>query len=58
MTFAPAGPCSSLTVSSSDVAKGVTYSLYTGGSCTGTPINGVYSGGTYSGGKLLGSFAL
>ncbi|MFN8438914.1 MAG: carbohydrate-binding domain-containing protein [Cytophagales bacterium] len=34
------------------------YSIYTGGTCTGTVKNGVYTGGTYSGGTAKKTFTI
>jgi trimeric autotransporter adhesin len=45
-------------ISSPQLKAGVTYSLYVGGSCTGTAVNGYYTGGTYSGGSLKKTFTL
>lgn len=39
-------------ISTPELASGSSYSVYTGGSCTGTYTDGLYSGGTYSGGTL------
>lgn len=58
VTFLPVRGYYSILFSSSGLATGVTYSIYTGGSCTGTVTNGLYSGGTYSGGTLKKSFTL
>ena len=38
--------------------SGATYSIYTGGSCTGTLTDGLYSGGTYSGGTQYKTITL
>ena len=40
-----------LVFSSSDLVSGASYSIYTGGSCSGTLENSVYTGGSYSGGS-------
>lgn len=58
VTFKPARAYYSILFSSSSLATGVTYSIYTGGTCTGTVSNGLYSGGTYSGGTFKKSFTL
>ena len=56
LTFQPARNYSSIIFSSEDLQTGVTYSVYTGGSCTGTVQDGLYTGGTYSGGTFRKSF--
>jgi len=58
VTFKPVRNCSSVLFSSSTLETNITYSIYTGGTCTGTESNGLYTGGTYSGGSLLKSFTL
>jgi len=58
VTFKPAKKCYYLLVSSPDLVKGSSYSIYTGGSSTGTIDDGLYSGGTYSGGTLKKSFTI
>jgi hypothetical protein len=40
------------------LTNGSTYSVYTGGSCTGTATDGLYDGGTYSGGTLYKTFTI
>ena len=47
-----------MVVSSSLLVQGATYSIYTGGTCSGTNNNGLYEGGTYSGGTFKKSFTL
>lgn len=44
--------------SSPNLKSGSTYSVYTGGTCTGTLSDGMYTGGTYSGGTLKKSFTI
>ncbi len=56
VTFKSERQFSAFTFSSPDLVKGTTYSVYTGGTCTGTLQDGLYIGGTYSGGTLLGSY--
>ena len=56
LTFKPVRNYSSVLFSSSGLAAGTTYRIYTGGTCTGTLRDGVYTGGTYSGGTLRTSF--
>jgi trimeric autotransporter adhesin len=43
---------------SSPSLKAGSYSIYTGGTCTGTLKDGVYSGGSYSGGTLKKTFTI
>jgi trimeric autotransporter adhesin len=43
---------------SSSSLKAGTYSIYTGGTCTGTLKDGLYTGGSYSGGTLKTSFTI
>ncbi|WP_321491298.1 carbohydrate-binding domain-containing protein [uncultured Desulfobacter sp.] len=56
ITFAPEHRYSSVLVSSSDLTNGTTYKVYTGGSDTGTELDGLYTGGTYSAGTLKTTF--
>lgn len=58
LTFAPLRTYYSIIFSSSGLVGGGTYKVYTGGTCTGTPVNGLYTGGTYSGGTLKTTFTL
>jgi hypothetical protein len=44
--------------SSPKLANGSSYSIYSGGSSTGTSTNGLYSGGAYSGGTLKKTFSV
>ena len=45
-----------LFVSSPNFTTGTSYTIYTGGSSTGTATNGLYSGGTYTKGTSKGTF--
>ena len=45
-----------LFVSSPNFTTGTSYTIYTGGSTTGTATNGLYSGGTYTKGTSKGTF--
>lgn len=45
-----------LFISSPNFATGTSYSIYTGGSHSGTATNGLYSGGSYTKGTSRGSF--
>lgn len=59
VTYAPLRSAYYLVLSSSELANGKTYKVYTGGSCTGgTVTNGLYTGGTYSGGSQKGTFTV
>jgi hypothetical protein len=57
-TFAPEKDYQSLYISSPDFAKGSSYTLYTGGSATGTESNGLYTNGEYSGGTKVVDFTI
>ncbi len=52
VTFKPERSSNAFLVSSPLLKTGSTYSIYTGGTSTGTATDGIYSGGTYSGGTL------
>ncbi|MDW7694429.1 carbohydrate-binding domain-containing protein [Flammeovirgaceae bacterium SG7u.111] len=56
VTFAPSKAYQSVVFSSPVLQTGTTYSLYFGGSSTGTETDGLYDGGTYSGGSLYKTF--
>jgi hypothetical protein len=58
VTFAPAHSYQSAILSSPLLVKGKTYTVYTGGSSTGTKEDGLYSDGTYSGGTVYTSFTI
>jgi len=58
VTFKPFRATYYLVFSSPDLITGSSYSIYTGGSVTGTGINGLYNGGTYTGGTLKKTFTL
>jgi hypothetical protein len=57
-TFKPAKKYQSFAFSSPDLKTGTTYSLYLGGSSSGTATDGLYSGGTYTTGTLSTSFTI
>jgi trimeric autotransporter adhesin len=57
-TFKPVRNVYYVVFSSPELKSGSTYSIYTGGSCTGVNANGLYVGGTYSGGTFKTSFTL
>lgn len=56
VTLKPSKRYQSIAFSSSKLEKGESYSIYIGGSCTGTEVNGLYSDGEYSGGSEYTSF--
>lgn len=56
VTFSPTKSYESIVFSSSDLTPGVSYSVYKGGSSTGTNIDGFYEGGDYSGGSKFSDF--
>jgi hypothetical protein len=57
-TFKPARNYYTLVFSSPDLENGSGYKLYTGGSSTGTEVDGLYIGGTYSPGTLETTFSI
>jgi len=58
LTLKPLRSAYYVVISSPQLTSGVTYSLYVGGSSTGTVVNGYYTGGSYTGGSLKKSFTL
>lgn len=56
LTFAPLKAYQSVAFTSPALARGAAYALYTGGSATGTPVDGLYQGGVYTPGTLAESF--
>ena len=58
LTFAPTKQYQSVVFSSPDLVQGTTYSIFTGGSTTGTIVDSLVQGGTYSGGTQLTSLTL
>ncbi len=58
LTFQPARNYYSIIFSSSELQNGSSYSIYTGGTCTGTNMDGLYSGGTYTGGIFRKTFTI
>jgi trimeric autotransporter adhesin len=57
LTFKPNRAYYSIVFSSSVLTKNTSYSIYTGGTCTGTLSNGLYTGGLYSGGTWKKTFS-
>lgn len=58
VTFKPVRSAYYIVVASPDMQNGSSYSIYTGGSTTGTDSNGLYTGGVYSGGTLKKTFTI
>ncbi|MCU0370186.1 MAG: carbohydrate-binding domain-containing protein [Bacteroidales bacterium] len=58
LTFQPTRTYYSVIFSSAELQQGQTYSIYTGGTCTGENTDGLYSGGVYSGGTFRKSFTV
>lgn len=57
-TFAPEKEYSSVYISSPDLVKDSSYTLYSGGTSTGTETNGLYTDGEYSGGTKVVEFTI
>ena len=57
-SFAPTKYYSSIAYSSPDLAEGVQYEVYVGGSSTGTAKDGLILDGEYTPGTLAGSFTI
>lgn len=53
LTFVPEKTYASLVFCSPGLMTGETYTIWSGGSSTGTSTNGLYSGGTYTGGTVV-----
>ena len=58
LTFQPMRNYYSIVFSSPSIQNGQSYSVYTGGSSTGTAVDGLYSGGSYSGGTHRKTFTV
>lgn len=58
LTFEPTKDYQSVVVSSPELKDGETYSIFTGGSSSGTLTDGLYLGGIYTPGTLVASFAV
>lgn len=56
LTFAPAKQYQSVVFSSPALVKNGVYNVYTGGTSTGVPVDGLYEGGVYTAGTKLTSF--
>lgn len=57
-TYSPSKRYQSVLFSSPDLATGTPYSMYTGGSSTGSVADGLYDGGIYTSGTLQSTFSL
>ena len=58
MTVAPAKDYQTIVISSPDLKKGGSYTLYSGGTSSGSEVSGYYADGKYSGGTKVTSFEL
>jgi len=58
VTFAPSKAYQSIVVSSADLLMGSAYTVYLGGSSTGTVSDGLYTGGTYTPGTEYAGFTV
>ncbi len=58
LTFAPSKTYQSVVFSSPDLQRGGQYAIYTGGSSTGSAVDGLRTGGSYSGGSQVESFTI
>ncbi len=58
LTFVSTKTYQSIAFSSAELLLGETYTLYVGGSSSGTSVDGLYQGGTYTAGNSQGSFTI
>lgn len=58
LTFAPSKEYQSVVIGSPDLKKSSSYTLYSGGTSTGTEANGLYTGGEYTGGTKVVAFEI
>ena len=58
LTFAPTKTVQSIIISTPDLKLNSTYTISSGGSSTGSELDGIYEGGTYSNGTELGTMTL
>lgn len=58
MAFTPSKLSQCFVFSSTELASGETYTIFTGGSCDGTPEDGLYTEGKYTAGTELESFTV
>lgn len=57
-TFAPSKAYQAVLISSPELKQGETYTLYSGGSSTGSVVDGLYADGEYSGGVKVVDFEM
>jgi hypothetical protein len=57
-TFAPAREYQTIIISSPEIKKGGSYTLYSGGSSTGKAADGLYTDGKYSNGTKVVNFTI
>lgn len=58
LTFAPSKKYQSVVISTPNIETGKTYTAYTGGTSTGTSVDGLYSDGEYTPGTEIGSITI
>lgn len=58
LTFAPSKDFQSLAFSSPELTRGETYTIYAGGSATGTATHGLYADGAYTPGAEFATFTI
>jgi len=58
LTFVASKEYQSVVLASPTLANGSSYVVYTGGTSTGTAVDGLYSGGTYSAGTQVANFTI
>jgi hypothetical protein len=58
LTFLPTKEYQSVLISSPELQNGESYVVYTGGSSTGTPVDGLITDGDYSPGTQAASFTI
>jgi hypothetical protein len=58
LTFQPAKDYQSIVISSPELENGETYVVYTGGSSSGTSVDGLITGGDYTPGRQAASFTI
>jgi hypothetical protein len=58
LTFVPSKQYQSVVLSSPELERGGTYTVYTGGNATGTVTDGLYTDGTYTPGTQAASFTI
>jgi len=58
LTFLPSKEYQSVLISSPDLQNGESYVLYTGGSSSGTPVDGLITDGTYTPGTQTANFTI